>query len=538
VLSALGSAHRAGLIHRDIKPENVLIADDGRIKVADFGLAKAISTDTQHTATKGVLIGTVSYLAPELVVEGQADARADVYAAGVVLYELLTGTKPHEGETPIQVAYKHVHNDVPPPSSLVPDLPAYVDALVARATAREPSLRPADASVLLHQAHRVSNALEDGVVDDPELTQDLALTQAPPSEADTSPDFWDDAELAEILEPAPSVRDTSERVPVEREHTTTYPMAKPPPSRPPEEPASDGERPRRSRRGPVLLVLALVLALLVGGGAYWLGWARYTSTPGVLGMTEAEAEAKLEAAGLEVEYADPVYSETVPDGRVIRTDPSPGSRILDSGTVEVTLSLGKERYDVPRLRGRTVDQAQDALLEVKLAHDETIMRYSETVPKGDVIGSRPRAGTTLKPGAPVDLVVSRGRRPIKVGDWVGKDADEAIQTLKSRGLKPKVVAEEFSDSVDEGDVISQAPAGGTVYRNAVVELTVSKGPELIEVPSVRGQGVEDATEELEDLGFEVEVDSSFPDPLGFVFGTNPRAGELAPKGSTITLIVV
>ncbi|MET0524624.1 MAG: Stk1 family PASTA domain-containing Ser/Thr kinase [Nocardioides sp.] len=538
VLSALGSAHRAGLIHRDIKPENVLIADDGRVKVADFGLAKAVSTDTQHTATKGVLIGTVSYLAPELVVEGHADARADVYAAGVVMFELLTGTKPHEGETPIQVAYKHVHNDVPPPSSLVPDLPAYVDALVARATSREPGQRPADASVLLHQVHRVSNALEDGAVDDPELTQDLAPRQLTASEADTSPDFWDDVGLAEILEPAPSVRDTSVREPVEREHTTTYPMAKPPPPSPPEEPASDGERPRRSRRGPLLLVLALVLALLVGGGAYWLGWARYTSTPGVLGMTEAEAEAKLEAAGLEVEYADPVYSETVPDGRVIKTDPSPGSRILDSGTVEVTVSLGKERYDVPRLRGRTVDRAQDALLEVKLAHDETVQRYSETVPKGEVIGSRPRAGTTLKPGAPVDLIVSRGRRPIKVGDWVGKDADEAIQTLKTRGLKPKVTDEEYSDTVDEGDVISQDPSGGTLFRNDVVNFTVSLGPELIEVPSVRGQGVDDATEELEDLGFEVEVDSSFPDPLGFVFGTNPRSGELAPKGSTITLIVV
>jgi eukaryotic-like serine/threonine-protein kinase len=538
VLSALGSAHRAGLIHRDIKPENVLIADDGRVKVADFGLAKAVSTDTQHTATKGVLIGTVSYLAPELVVEGHADARADVYAAGVVMFELLTGTKPHEGETPIQVAYKHVHNDVPPPSSLVPDLPAYVDALVARATSREPGQRPADASVLLHQVHRVSNALEDGAVDDPELTQDLAPRQLTASEADTSPDFWDDVGLAEILEPAPSVRDTSVREPVEREHTTTYPMAKPPPPSPPEEPASDGERPRRSRRGPLLLVLALVLALLVGGGAYWLGWARYTSTPGVLGMTEAEAEAKLEAAGLEVEYADPVYSETVPDGRVIKTDPSPGSRILDSGTVEVTVSLGKERYDVPRLRGRTVDRAQDALLEVKLAHDETVQRYSETVPKCEVIGSRPRAGTTLKPGAPVDLIVSRGRRPIKVGDWVGKDADEAIQTLKTRGLKPKVTDEEYSDTVDEGDVISQDPSGGTLFRNDVVNFTVSLGPELIEVPSVRGQGVDDATEELEDLGFEVEVDSSFPDPLGFVFGTNPRSGELAPKGSTITLIVV
>ena len=488
VLSALGSAHRAGLIHRDIKPENVLIADDGRVKVADFGLAKAVSTDTQHTATKGVLIGTVSYLAPELVVEGHADARADVYAAGVVMFELLTGTKPHEGETPIQVAYKHVHNDVPPPSSLVPDLPAYVDALVARATSREPGLRPADASVLLHQVHRVSNALEDGVVDDPELTQDLAPVQLSASEADTSPDFWDEVELAEILEPAPSVRETSVPPPVEREHTTTYPLAKPPPPRPPEEPTSDGDRPRRSRRGLVLLVLALVLALLVGGGAYWLGWARYTSTPGVLGMTQDEAEAKLDAAGLKVEYADPVYSETVPDGRVIKTDPTPGSRVLDNGTVEVTVSLGKERYDVPRLRGRTVDQAQDALLEVKLAYDETVLRYSETVPEGEVIGSRPRAGTTLKPGAPVDLVVSRGRRPIKVGDWVGKDADEAIQTLKTRGLKPKVTAEEYSDTVDEGDVISQDPTGGTLFRNQEVSFTVSLGPELIEVPSVRGSG--------------------------------------------------
>ena len=532
VLSALGSAHRAGLIHRDIKPENVLIADDGRVKVADFGLAKAISTDTQHTATKGVLIGTVSYLAPELVVEGKADARADVYAAGVVMFELLTGSKPHEGETPIQVAYKHVHNDVPPPSSLVPDLPAYVDALVARATAREPGLRPTDASVLLHQVHRVSNALEDGVTDDPELTQDLRpvlLTGG----VSTSPDVWDDVEMAEILEPQPSVPEPSVR-----EDTTTYPLAKPPPPRPPEQPVSGGERPRRSRRGPVLLVLALVLALLVGGGAYWLGWARYTSTPGVLGMAEDDAQAKLEAAGLKVEYADPAYSETVPDGRVITTDPGPGERVLDDGTITVTVSLGKERYDVPRLRGRTEDQAQDALLEVKLSYDETVLRYSEKVPEGQVIGSRPTAGTTLKPGAPVDLVISKGRRPIKVGDWVGKNADNATEKLKARGLVVRVTGEEYSDTVAEGDVISQDPTGGTLFKGDEVSFTVSLGPELIEVPSVRGFGVDAATERLEDLGFDVEVDSSFPDPLGFVFGTNPRAGEEVPKGSTITLIVV
>ena len=172
VVSALASAHRAGLIHRDVKPENVLIADDGRIKVADFGLAKAMSATTQHTAT-GVLIGTVSYVAPELVVEGRSDARADVYAVGVILYELLTGKKPHEGETPIQVAYKHVHEDVPPPSRRVPGIPDYVDALVARATARDREQRPADAGVLLHHLRRVNQAVTSGVRSDPDLVDDL-----------------------------------------------------------------------------------------------------------------------------------------------------------------------------------------------------------------------------------------------------------------------------------------------------------------------------------------------------------------------------
>ena len=180
VLSALAAAHSAGLIHRDVKPENVLLADDGRVKVADFGLARAISAETQHTATGGVLIGTVSYLAPELVVDGRADARSDVYAAGVLIYEMLTGRKPHEGDSPIQVAYKHVHEDVPAPSDTIPGIPAYVDALVARATARDPQLRPTDARVLLHQVRRVHGALDHGILDDPELTSDLTPTVTVP----------------------------------------------------------------------------------------------------------------------------------------------------------------------------------------------------------------------------------------------------------------------------------------------------------------------------------------------------------------------
>ncbi len=178
VLSALAAAHDAGILHRDVKPENVLMADDGRIKVADFGLARAINSETQHTATGGVLIGTVSYLSPELVVNGKADARADVYAAGVLMYEMLTGRKPHIAASPIQVAYKHVHEDIPPPSASTPGIPPYVDALVARATARDTALRPADARVLLHQVRRVRNALDHGVVTDAELMEDLTPTTA------------------------------------------------------------------------------------------------------------------------------------------------------------------------------------------------------------------------------------------------------------------------------------------------------------------------------------------------------------------------
>ena len=543
MLSALAAAHRAGLVHRDIKPENVLIADDGRVKVADFGLAKAVSADTQHTATGGVLIGTVSYLAPELVVDGRADARADVYAAGVVLYELLTGAKPHEGESPIQVAYKHVHEDVPPPSRLAPGIPAYVDALVARATARDRGLRPADASVLLHQVHRVVHALADGVLDDPELTADLApmllhpdtgaLVAVEEPRSDTAADPFDATEMAALLAPSAAP---------DREHTTTLERTPAPPA-PPVRPVAAGPkpgRPRRSRRGALLLALALLLAATAGLGAWWFGWARYTSTPGVLGLGKAAAVQKIEAAGLDVELGHRAYSETVPAGRVVDTDPDAGSRILDGGTVTVVLSLGKERYDVPKTRGLTEDQAQDAITGTHLTFGETIGRWSETVPEGTILGSNPKAGTTLRPGVAVDLFVSKGPRPLHVRDWTGKDADRAEKALTAQGLEVDRSTEEFSDSVAEGRVISQEPSSGTLFRGDTVRLVVSKGPELVEVPGgLVASGEEDARKKLEALGFVVDVEH---DPgyigLGYVFHVDPGSGSMVPKGSTVTLYLV
>ncbi|AIY19869.2 Stk1 family PASTA domain-containing Ser/Thr kinase [Pimelobacter simplex] len=540
ILSALASAHRAGLVHRDVKPENVLIADDGRIKVADFGLAKAVSADTQHTATNGVLIGTVSYLAPELVVEQRADARADVYAAGVILFELLTGTKPHTGETPIAVAYRHVHHDVPAPSSVVPGIPGYVDALVARATSRDPSLRSSDAAVLLHQVHRVAQALRAGVRDDPELVADLLpSTRAP--EHDTTPEpvssLWDG--IAHLVTPDDD----------DRESTSV--ISGPPPPPPPPVPAAAAapagptrapKQPRRRRRG---LVVAIVLALLVavvGAGGWWLGWGRYTSTPSVIGLTTAAAEAKIDDAGLAVRVSDETYSETVDKGEVISTDPGPGAKILPGGEVGLVVSLGPERYDLPKLAGLTREQAEAALAGVKFESGRVVERFSETVGAGKVITSNPAYGTpeakTLPVGTVVELVVSKGRKPIEVGAWTGKSADRAERVLRKRGLDVEI-DKTTSETVPEGRVISQTPKDGTLFKGDTVTLTVSQGPPLVTVPSVRYSSTDDAIAKLEDLGFKVRTEHATIYLSGDVaWSTDPDAGSKVRKGSTITLYVV
>ncbi|CAA9382115.1 MAG: Probable serine/threonine-protein kinase pknL [uncultured Nocardioides sp.] len=547
IVSALAAAHRAGLVHRDVKPENVLIGDEahgGQVKVADFGLAKAISSDTQHTATGGVLIGTVSYLAPELVVDGRSDARADVYAAGVLLYELLTGDKPHEGESPIQVAYRHVHEDVPAPSLVVPGIPAYVDALVARATARDRSQRPADASVLLHQIHRVGQALRDGVQDDADLTADLTPLR-PRHDLGASDEArdWNDTTAIEqppaavVLAqsgPGPSTLPSSRPTPRPRV------LPQPAPARRPSVPAPVLTTPRkRSARGPFALLLVVLLLVGLGGGAWWFGVARYTTTPGVLGVTEAVATTQLEREGLTTEVGTPRFSETVEAGLVLATAPAPGERVLKDGSVSLVVSLGPERYDVPDLRSMTEDEAQDALQQGKLVFGDSVEKFNEGVPAGAVIRSVPAAGTTVKPDTAVDLVLSKGRRPIDIADWTGKDAGQAVAALEKRKLVVEVTGEEFSDSVDEGDVISQEPAAGPLFKGDSVGLVVSKGPELVEVPRVIAMGVDAATEKLEALGFGVDVKNSDSYiGVGFVFSTSPSAGDMVARGSTITLYLI
>jgi serine/threonine-protein kinase len=284
-----------------------------------------------------------------------------------------------------------------------------------------------------------------------------------------------------------------------------------------------------------------VLVTALGASAWWFGWARYTSTPAVLGMSQGAAVDELEAAGLEVEVGEPAYSETVPAGKVLSTDPGAGERVLDGGTVTLTMSLGKERYDVPKLRGMTEDQAQDALAELKLDFGDSTGRWSTTVPEGRVIRSDPPVGTTLRPGSIVDLVVSKGPQPVELRDWVGRSADQAQAWLEARGITVDASQTEHSDTVAEGDVISMDPAGGSqVHEGDTVTLVVSSGPELVAVPDgLRGSGVDAAKQALEDLGFEVEVRNADGYlGLGYVWSVDPESGTEVPAGSTITLSII
>ncbi|MCW2785699.1 MAG: protein kinase [Marmoricola sp.] len=544
VLAALAAAHGAGMIHRDIKPENVLLSTDedsgaGRVKVADFGLARAVNAETQHTATGGVLIGTVSYLSPELVVDGKADARSDVYAVGVLMYEMLTGVKPHQADTPIQIAYKHVHEDIPAPSARVPGLPAYVDALVARATARDRDLRPSDARVLLHQVRRVRQALDHGVVDDPELTADL-LPNAPRTESTGELPFGDDEvhdHDTELTTPVPSVPVT----PV-RSAPVAAPLRQTPPQRPlPPPPVVAAEprpprRPRRSRRGLYLLIGVLVVALLVGIGAWDLG--RGTTTPAVINLTEAAAKARIVKAGLTFKVGDPAYSETIAKGSVIRTDPAQGARISKHGTVTAVISLGPERHSVPSGRGKTLEQMQSLLTAASLTVGTVTQRYNPTVPEGMVVTTDPPASTPLKRGTAVDVIISRGPRPITIPDFTGKSGAKANTKLTKLGFKVDV-EKDFSDTVAKGTVISQTPNAGTGFKGDPITIVVSQGPELIEIPKVKGSNADDATAALQALGFVVEVvHNGLFVGANVVVGSNPAAGTMAPKGSTVILSIV
>jgi serine/threonine protein kinase/beta-lactam-binding protein with PASTA domain len=549
ILSALAAAHDAGFVHRDVKPENVLITDDGRVKVADFGLARALTSSTGVSTSGGPLIGTVSYLSPELVTEGSADARSDVYSVGVMLFEMLTGKKPHQGDSPIQVAYKHVHEDVPPPSREVGGIPPYLDALVARATARQRELRPADAKVFLHQVRRVRHALDHGVSDDPELTEDLAPT-AVLGRGLLGDDAIGMTELiiageAESIGSDPFVlpssgdrarehEDTLVQAPMDPDQSAASPQ--PSPSTATARPWPPSPRPHR-RRGIVLLILVLLLALLAGFAGWYYGVARFTTTPAVVGQSVEHAQHQVEAAGLTFSVAGSEFSETVPAGAVISTDPGPGGRVQRDGTVEAVVSKGPERYEVPKVAGLDREAAVSAIDDAHLSLTRTKERWSRTVQQGTAISLSLPVGKSVRPDTQVVLTISKGPRPISIVDYTGEDGDQAEASLRQTGLQVDR-KDRYNGTVDAGVVISQSPAEGTGHAGDTVTLVVSKGPHLVQVPRLWGVGVADAEAQLKALGFRVSVQHAHPYfGLGYVVAQTPGADDMAPKGSEVTIVI-
>ncbi|MFF8674762.1 Stk1 family PASTA domain-containing Ser/Thr kinase [Streptomyces sp. NPDC015242] len=516
VLAALGAAHRAGFVHRDMKPENVLIGDDGRVKVADFGLVRAVDTVTNTT---GTVLGTVSYLAPEQIENGTADPRVDVYACGVMLYEMLTGDKPHDGDSPAVILYKHLHEDVPPPSAAVPGLAYELDEMVASATARTPEIRPYDAVALLALVRDGRGRLSEEQLD------------AVPPQA-LAPDHDNSDDRTSVIPRAlttPRPLPVTEDEPPGAELHRTSRLASPPPPPP--------RRRSVPRRGPAAIVVAVLLVLGLGTGIWYINSGQFTEVPPLLAKTQAQAEERLADAGLELGEVEHAYSDTVERGQVISSDPKAGTRIRGNDAVSITVSDGPETVRVPALAGRKLDEARSLLKQDGLKPGMVTREFSEDVPRGSVIGARPADGTQVRAGTAVALVVSKGG-PVDVPDVTGEDEADARAELEDAGLKVKIAAGRVNSSeFGKGQVVKQSPAsGGRAAEGDTITLTLSKGPEMIEVPDVVGDSVEEARQALEDAGFQVDEDRGLLGLFGdTVKGQSVEGGETAPKGSTITI---
>ncbi|WP_306844986.1 Stk1 family PASTA domain-containing Ser/Thr kinase [Paenarthrobacter nicotinovorans] len=559
VIEGLAAAHNSGLIHRDIKPENVLIADDGRIKVGDFGLARAISANT----STGALIGTVAYLAPELVLGQPADARSDIYSAGIMLYEMLTGKQPYSGDSPIQVAYQHVNSAVGRPSEAVPGLAEDLDELVQWCTAVDAEKRPVDGSALLTELRHIRTTLSDEQLDhrqQPAATSlshastaatvaqnpysnatEAIATTASPTEfishqsnpttimAAGAPSFQAPAGAAGVDTRPPGKRDLKR---IERQQAKDRARAAATPVRPLRE-----GNPRR--RGLIWTVVIVILALLAASAGWFFGMGPGApgTVPDVKNKTVAEAQQLLRTAGFQSEPQD-VFDDDVLAGLAVGTRPESGAEVRKFQPITIFVSKGAQLFPLPDLTGGTLDQAKTALNGAQMALGNVTQAFDEKVPAGVVIAQNPAKGKEVRHGTPVALVVSKGPQPIPVPDVRGLAQDAAVKAIQDAGLKAVIAPETVNDkSVPKGSVVSQAPANGTLIKGETVTLTVSKGPKMVKVPSFIGKQATEAKRELEKLGFKVEVNNILGGYFGSVRAQSPANTE-APEGSVVTLTVV
>ncbi len=523
---ALATAHAQGLVHRDVKPENVLITPDGMPKLADFGIARVMAA-TSHTAT-GTLVGSVHYLAPELVGGIEATPASDQYALAVMAFELLTGRKPLPAETPMAIALRHANEDVPPPSRYAPEVPPALDTAIAIATSRDPQQRYASVEAF---AAALTAAVPDG--------PDAVTTTSSDGTVHTMILPPEDLDTMSLSAAALDERTRAEQALEAR-------RAAPPPRR-----SGPRRRPgRRAGRGAgIAAVVVVVLGLLAGGG--WLYWdqvvAPVAAVPGLVGLDRAEAQSVLADRGftLEIDESAEEYRLEEPAGTIIGQRPSEGTEMRAGGIVRVGVSLGPRTVEMPEFVGRPYD---DITAEVEANFfdlAEPAQEHSDTVPVGHVISQDPPPGEPVPQGSDISVVVSLGVRQVAVPAVVGLPEADALAALEAAELAGTIVAEEHSDEFPEaGTVIAQSvPGDSQVDVRSGIELTTSLGPLTIEVPDVVDMSPEDARAELEGLGLVVEEYTEPQQTLGpLTFGqpyrvqyTDPAVGTPVQRGATVTI---
>jgi serine/threonine-protein kinase len=508
VLSALAAAHLIGIIHRDVKPENILISKDGRIKVADFGLARNMTMAQTMTAESSVVLGSVSYLSPEQVQRGIADARSDVYAIGIVLFEMLLGKKPYDGETPIQIAYRHVNDRIPNVKEFKSDVPEMIADLIFQATAPNPDQRPKDAEQLLSKVRDIQAKL------DPKRRQMSLELDLPP------------------LLPKISKRS---KVSIGsafgglKEKTTQLISTKPINVTKAEDSVRTKKR-KVSRRVKRNRIIALLILLGVIFGGYQLLGVGKISVPSLVGMSQNEAKEALSNIGLLSEVVEEVFSEDIAQGKVISSSPGGGGRISPAGTVGLVLSKGQERIEIPVISNLTPDVATQKISALGLTIGDINEVFDMKVESGFVIGTDPKSGEKVKRNSVVNIVVSKGVEKIALISYVGKGGDEALSELTNSGFDVKVVYK-FSDKVFKGQVVSQSPEiSDAIGLGSKIELVLSKGPEFVFVPNVLGKNKNDASLDLENLGLKVVTKGT-----GKVNNISPAIGTKVKQGAVITL---
>jgi eukaryotic-like serine/threonine-protein kinase len=509
ILAAVGFAHKHGIVHRDIKPHNVLVSPEGRLKVTDFGIAR--SGASQMTEV-GSIIGTAQYLSPEQARGAPVDQTSDLYSVGVVLYEMLTGQVPFTGDTPLEIAMKHLSEVPKPPSELRPDVPHDLDSVVLRALAKDPAERYQSAEEMDADLARVA----EGLPVDPE-TETMAT-----------------AVLAGSGVMAAAPTSVISRAP-------TQPMTGPPGRTPPAGYYGYEGPPRRRR--PVWPWVLSVLLLLAAAGAAWFAYTKIqdqlaenkpVTVPFVKGLTEQLAVDKIRGAGLNPQVARD-FSDEVQKGSVIDQSPAPGEKQVKHGNVRITVSKGKETVKVPSVLGLSRDAAISALVNAGL--DPHAFGVASSKPVGTVTAQDPPAGTEVEKGSKVRINVSSGPANVTVPSVVGLQFDQANLALQNQGFT--VSRRDVESDQAKGIVVDQSPSG-SAPKGSRIQLSVSKGPKESTVPDVTSQDEGSARATLESAGFAVDVqDQDVTDPglVGIVLSQRPNPNSKAKQGSTVTIVV-